>query len=245
LSAEEWAAAPSGPIPLPPGELHVWRAPLELPGARHDALCSTLSTEEIGRAARFRTPELSARFLAGRGVVRAILAHYLEADPAALRFTAGERGKPALTGEHAWLHFNASNSAGLALVAVARDRAVGVDVEERRPVPEALAIADRMLSRGECARLRALPPSALETAFLDCWTRKEAYIKAIGTGLWTGLDRFEVAIGPGAEPALLTVDGSPEGAARWALRALDPGPGYAAAVVAEAPVTLLRRYHHD
>jgi len=233
LSGEPpWDRPPATPVELPAGVLHVWRASLDLPAPLGDRLASWLSPAERQRAARFRTRDLADRFVAGRGIVRDVLARYLGEEPARLRFGAGERGKPALDAPHGWLRFNASNSGGLTLVAVAREMDVGVDLEELRPVPEATAIAERMLSRLEQETLRGLPEAQRELAFLHCWTRKEAFIKALGAGLWTGLDRFDVAFAPGQEPALLAVDGSAAEAARWTLRALEPGPGYVGAVVA-------------
>lgn len=226
--------------PLLPGAVHVWRARLDVSAALRDRLAATLTPEERERAARFRTPQLASRFLAGRGIVRDVLARYLRGDPAALRFTTGERGKPALADEPS-LRFNASNSGGVTLVAVTRGREVGVDVEELRPVPEALAIAQRMLGPGERAALQALPADQLEEAFLTCWTRKEAFIKGIGAGLWTGLDAFEVEVGPG-EPCLRSVGGSAREAARWTLLPLHPGPGLVGAVVAEGPIDPLRSF---
>lgn len=196
-------------------------------------LSASLSDAERERAARFRTAELANRFLAGRGIVRDVLSRYLGDAPAALRFGVGERGKPALEGTHGWLRFNASNSAGVTLVAVARETELGVDVEALRPVPEALSIAERMLSVREQSALRLVSNELRELAFLTCWTRKEAFIKALGTGLWTGLDRFDVGFAPGEEAALLSIDGSVEEAARWTLLALEPGDGFVGAVVAQ------------
>jgi 4'-phosphopantetheinyl transferase len=237
----DWAGPPRD-LRLTSGELHVWRAGLDLSAERRAALAATLSPEEISRAQRFRYPELSERFVAGRGIVRDILARYLGRSAESLEFQTGERGKPALVGDDAGLRFNASNSGAVTLVAVAREAEVGVDVEVLRPVPEALAIAGRMLSPRECERLRSVPSDQLEMAFLHCWTRKEAYIKAIGAGLWTGLDTFDVAFAPDETPALLSVDGSEEAAERWTLRSIAPGPPYVAAVVVEGRAGEIRTF---
>jgi 4'-phosphopantetheinyl transferase len=222
------------------GEVHVWRAALDVSPERLAGLAASLSQEELRRAERFRSAEVAARFIAGRGISREILGRYLRQPPNALGFVVGEQGKPALAGDGAWLHYNVSNSAGLMLLACASGRQVGVDLEEIRPVPEALAIADRMLSPAERERLGALPGEHLQEAFLHCWTRKEAYIKALGRGLWTGLDTFDVSFGPHEEPRILAIHGDASSAGRWALRALDPGAGWLGAVVVEEPLTSLR-----
>lgn len=241
-SEQRWTAPPARRLTLGDDAVHVWRAPLDHPEALAARLAEGLSAQERERAARFRRPELAARFMAGRGIVRDVLARYLNARPAELRFAVAERGKPGLSAPHRWLRFNASNSGGLTLVAVTAGREVGVDVEEIRSVPEALAIADRMLSERERAALRALPEEQRQDAFLHCWTRKEAYIKAVGGGLWTGLDGFDVAFSPGEEARLLAVRGSAEEAARWTLRSLDPGAGFVGALVAEGVIGELAAY---
>ena len=225
----DWITPPPAPHPPAPGEVHVWRIPLRPPAPVVQALRATLDAEERERADRFRMQHLTVRFVTGRGAQRDILGRYLGAAPAALRFTVGEYGKPALHPPR--LRFNLSNSGDLALLAVAGAGDVGVDVEETRAMPDAEGIARRMYSAAEQRALFALPPAEREAAFLRVWTRKEAFIKAQGSGVWAGLDRFDVSIGPAA--ALLAVDGSAAEAARWSMRALQPGPGYVAALVTE------------
>lgn len=227
----DWVTPPPAPRPPAPGEVHVWRIPLRPPAPAVAALRATLAPEERERADRFRMDHLTTRFVAGRGALRDILGRYLGTAPAALRFTAGPYGKPALDPPR--LPFNLSNSGDLALLAVAGAGDIGVDLEETRPVPEAVQIAERMFSAAEQRALIALPQEEREAAFLRIWTRKEAFIKAQGGGVWTGLDRFDVSIGAAA--TLLAVDGSPAEAARWTMRALHPGPGYLAALVTEGP----------
>jgi 4'-phosphopantetheinyl transferase len=215
---------PWGPPPaeltLTAGEVHLWRASLHLLPSVLARLAGTLSEEELSRARRFRFAVHRDRFIAGRGAQREILARYLGTAPEALRFREAEHGKPMLDGipAEAGIRFNASNSELLALYAVTRHREVGVDLEHLRPVPDWEAIAERFFSPLENRAVRALPPELREEAFFRCWTRKEAYIKALGTGLFTPLDGFA------------------EEAARWTLREVCPGPGYVGAVVMEGAV---------
>ena len=125
-----------------------------------------------------------------------------------------------------------SHSAELALVAIGRDVEMGVDVESVRAMHDADDIASRFFSAREAAQLRSLPDAVRNEAFFACWTRKEAYLKALGSGLAKPLDEFEVAFAPG-EAAALVVYGDERETARWTLRALSPAPGYTGALVTE------------
>lgn len=195
------------------------------------ALERSLSADERDRAERFHLPRHRRAFVAARGLLRAILGRYLRTAPSGLQFSSGPHGKPALVAApgSGWLRFNLSHAGDLALYAVARDREVGVDLEDlRRNVP-ALRIAEQFFSAREAAALQALPPEGVAAAFLSCWTRKEAYLKALGAGLTLPLDQVEVSVDP-ADPAPLLL--APPGPDRvtWSLRTVYPGPGYVAAL---------------
>jgi 4'-phosphopantetheinyl transferase len=224
LSAR-WAE-PQGAPALAENEVHVWRVGLD--GA---APAGVLSDDERQRAARFRFERDRRRFAAARASLREILGGYLGEPPERLRFGQGAHGKPVL----AWpaasgVCFNVSHSDALALCAVSRGREVGVDVEALRPLPDADALAERFFSAAELAELRRLPDARRLQAFFCCWTRKEAYLKAIGCGLLQPLDAFDVSVAPEDLDCRLSVPAQPAEAARWLLLSLDAGPGYAAAV---------------
>ena len=240
--ASIWGAAPMPPVPLIAGAVHVWRASTDVDAARLVDYESMLDEDERVRSARFRRTELAGAFIAGRGIAREILGRYLGVGPAALRFQRPGLGKPALAPPHEMLHFNTSNSGGTILVAVTAGRRVGVDLEAVRPVPRALAVAERLFSQYEQDTLRGLSAQAREIAFLECWTRKEAFIKALGGGVWTGFDAFEVTCGPGEPAALRAIGGSAAEAARWTLRSLYPGAGYLGAVVVEGPLVEMETF---
>jgi 4'-phosphopantetheinyl transferase len=146
-----------------------------------------------------------------------------------------EYGKPALVypphGAH--VHFNLSHSGELALYAFAYDKRVGIDVEYKRSDVEYEAIARVSFSPNEQAVLRSLPNEVKQEAFYNCWTRKEAYIKALGKGLSHPLDQFDVSLTPGESPALLADRQDPQAPARWSLCALAPEAHYAGALVVE------------
>lgn len=216
--------------------VHVWRVPLDAPAADLGRAETLLSSDERERADRFASFTLRRRFVVGRGALRSILARYIGQPPAQMCFRYGPRGKPSLDRppRPGSLRFNLSNSHELALVAVARGRELGVDLEwTGRALPDAEGIAERFFSSAERAALHALPPSLRLAAFYACWTRKEAFIKARGDGLALPLDAFDVSLAPDTPAALLAGRGPAADVARWELRALHPGPGYAAALVVE------------
>lgn len=229
-----WGAAPPA-LRLADAEVHVWAAPLDPPAEDVRSYASLLAPDEQARAERFRFERDRRRFSVARGVLRLLLGRYLETEPRRVAFRYESHGKPVLGGELAGrgLRFNVSHSGEMALYALARGRELGVDVEEVRPMEDGLQIAERFFSQAEVAAFRALPAEVRDEAFFNCWTRKEAYIKAVGEGLSFPLHAFDVSLAPG-EPARLLASRDPRQAERWSLRALpDPAPGYRAAVVAE------------
>jgi 4'-phosphopantetheinyl transferase len=211
----------------------VWSVQLECSPAYIAVLMHTLSDDECERADRFYFERDQRRFICARGTLRRLLAEYLDADAHELTFSYGPNGKPALSGrfERA-LTFNVSHSSELALVAIGRDVEMGVDVEAVRSMDDADDIASRFFSPRETAQLRALPVPVRTKAFFACWTRKEAYLKALGSGLAKPLDEFDVAFAPG-EAAALYVHGDDCESARWSVRELAPSPGYTGALVTE------------
>jgi 4'-phosphopantetheinyl transferase len=240
--ASEWSAAPQS-LTLARDEVHVWRVGLNHPGTRVGELRALLSREEGERAARFHFEKDRAHFIVARGVLRTLLGLYLGSPPAELGFVYSPFGKPALahgSGAHP-VRFNVSHSCALALYAFARGREVGVDVEHARADFAGEDIAARFFSAREVAALRAVEPDRRTEAFFNCWTRKEAYIKAIGEGLSHPLDSFAVSLSPG-EPAALLHSADASEPPRWSFRELKPAPGYAAALVVEGHDWRLRRY---
>jgi 4'-phosphopantetheinyl transferase len=238
----EWRAQTESHPLLAPEEVHVWRACLKQGSAEVQAMFDILTPDERQRADKFYFARDRERFIVGRGVLRKILSRYLNLLPAQICFTYNEFGKPAVSAEtnDSQLRFNASHSHELALYAVARGREIGVDLEFAREDFASLEIAERFFSSQEIATLRALPASDLTAAFFNCWTRKEAFIKALGEGLSHPLDRFTVSLKPGEPASLLSVDELPQEAARWALVELFPGVGYAAALALEGEMPSLR-----
>jgi 4'-phosphopantetheinyl transferase len=227
--------------------VHVWRASLRRPASDIHELRSLLSEDERDRAAKFHFARDRDDFTVARAALRVILGGYLGLPPGRLRFSYTSYGKPSLD-ESAGVgapRFNLSHAGGVALYAVAHGREVGVDVEQVRDDMACRDVAERFFSRREVAALCALPQGAQTRAFFDCWTRKEAYVKARGEGLSMPLDSFDVSLSPGEPAALLDTRGDAREASRWSLRELSPGPGYVAAVAVEGDGWRLRCWRWD
>ncbi len=225
-------------------EAHVWRAWLDQPAWRVQALARFLSADERQRAEQYRFERDRVRFIVGRGLLRTILGKYLRIEPGDIRFAYGAFGKPTLEKPvgRKRLQFNVAHSGELALYAFTRDRAIGVDVERCRPLPDAGQLVERFFSSQEAVTWRRLLPYEQPAAFFNCWTRKEAFIKAVGDGLSHPLDQFAVSLTPGEPARLLQASGDPEAASTWELHALTPADGYVAALAVKRPPCRLTYY---
>lgn len=221
---------PPDMLALEPGCAHVFRLALDLPESLIPRMEELLSEEERVRAHRFRFDRDRVRFIAAHAQMRLILAAYLQTQPQTPEFGANAYGKPCLQGEST-LRFNLSHSGSLGLLAVIPHQEVGVDIEVLRPEVDRKNIAKRFFAPGEATMLFSLPADQQTNAFYACWTRKEAYIKARGRGLSIPLDAFEVSLVPGEPARLLRLDPGAQGT--FSMMALEPGPGYAAALVTE------------
>ena len=224
--------SPPKTLPLPKDAVHVWRASLQVSASELHTLENTLTADERARAERFYFQKHRAYFIAGRGLLRNIASRYLDREPDQLRFCYNSYGKPSLIEEAGAeeLCFNLSHSHGIALYAFTRGREIGVDIEYFRPDVETEKLAERFFSPREAAVLRALPEHLRQEGFFNCWTRKEAYIKAEGKGMSIPLSTFDVSLTPGEPAALLRSQHHPQETARWSLHALNPAPNYAAAL---------------
>jgi len=229
-----WCPSPAM-LTLSSAEVHVWQACLNPAASYVEDLQRALSADELQRAARFHFPRDRRRYTVARGVLRDILGRYLGRPPSELLFRYSAYGKPALADDFdvAGVRFNVSHSHEMGLFAVTCGREVGVDIEYLGREIRGEEIAEHFFSAQERANLRALPAEMKHRAFFNCWTRKEAYIKAHGEGLSLPLDQFDVSLAPGEPAALLATRSDPREALRWSLQALTPGPGYVAALAVE------------
>lgn len=226
-----WGWPPSN-LTLPDNEVHVWRVTLEQPVGFLQELRQTLSGDELARAKCFHFAKDRHHFIVARASLRLILGHYLAVEPGQIRFIYSSHSKPSLAIPFD-LKFNVSHAGDVALHAVTWGREIGVDIEKLRAMPDAAQIAERFFSAQENQVFATIPSQQREEAFFNCWTRKEAYIKAMGEGLSQPLDTFDVSLKPDEPAALLRVKDAPPEVKRWSLHSLNPGPGYVAAVVVE------------
>ena len=224
----------------------VWRVSLKQDAAALIEFQRILDDDERRRAERFRFEKDRAHYLAARGALRLLLSRYLDVPPEAVVLEYNAYGKPSLSAAFAArdLRFNLSHSGELALYAFTHGRDVGVDIEwtgRRLDQPE--QIAERYFSPAERAALRRLPDELKRQGFFNAWTRKEAYIKARGMGLYLALDQFDVSLDPAQPARLLATRDDPAQASRWQMRDLAPGAGYVAALVVETPLGRAFSHH--
>lgn len=223
---------PSFPLSLNPGHVHVWSASLDPSDSDLRRFERVLSLDEREKAERYAFKNDRRRFVAGRGILRSILALYLGTEPADLVFEYGSHGKPRLTGgrHRERLDFNLSRSKDRALYIFSLACDVGVDIEYMRELGDREFFAEGVFSEREIAEYRFVPEEMKRKAFFNGWTRKEAFAKALGKGLFFPFDSFDVTVAPGAPARLLgardhTIQRSP-----WSIRDIQLGPDYAGAM---------------
>lgn len=235
-STQSWSSPPSGRLRLDAGQVHLWRASLQPQPPVLERLTSFLSPPEHLRAARFRFPKDQLRFTAARGILREILSRYTGCPPSELQFGYGPAGKPFLLnkdGAPSELEFNLAHSHDLALYAVALGSALGVDVERIRDGIEMEKLAARFFTPAEAELLRSLPEPQRRLAFFRAWTRKEAFLKALGQGLRAGLASCEVSLEAASDDAVLSYRGDAQAPHRWRLQDVSIHSEYCAALAVE------------
>ena len=245
-SRYQWPPPPDTLV-LNESEVHVWRASLRREASKALALLQILSEDERRKAAQFSLQEIREQFIVGRAILRGILGRYLHVNPERLQFSYGPHGKPAVAPECGGeeIGFNMSDSHGLAIYAVARGRQVGVDLERMRSDVPCERMAKRYFAEAELKAFLALPADQRQEGFFNCWTRKEAYLKAIGRGLSFPLKNVAVSLAPRETAAVLAIQGDPGQAGRWSLVALHPDPAYSAALAVQGDECRLRFWQWD
>jgi len=224
-------------------EIHVWCASIAAHAAEEERFWGFLDRGERTRAERFRFDGDRTNFVIAHGFLRATLGRYVRRPPETLAFVTGAWGKPALTQSAGdGVTFNLSHSGDYVLVALAMGRAVGVDVERWNPTLAYERLAAICFSAAERVELGTVPPQARERAFHDGWTRKEAYIKALGVGVGNGLDYFDVSLDPTTPARIIDDRRVPNDPRDWRLADVPMGSGYSAAVCAEGSDWSVRRF---
>jgi len=227
-----WASPPAD-FELSAGQIHVWAFSLDRSSASHAHFAASLSVDERERAGRFRFDVHRDRFIVGRGVLRGVLGRYLGITADQIQFVYGSNGKPALSKGADEIRFNLAHSRDLALLAVARNFDLGVDVELIRPIPDAAELVERFFSPSENALFQNLPEQERPVAFFNLWTRKEALLKGTGEGIACSLRSVQVSFLPGEPARLIKVEDRPGENQRWRLHDLKPAGGFSAALAFE------------
>jgi 4'-phosphopantetheinyl transferase len=217
---------------LTPGAVHLW--PLRIGAEAWPGIdwVSFLSKDEQDRAKRFKYARDAYRYTASRALLRFVLASYLRLAARDLEFEYSTNGKPFLP-DGGQLRFNLSHSHDAALIGVTLGREIGIDVERIRDDLEVEQIARQFFSKAEQLAITTLPVIQRQRAFFDCWTRKEAFVKARGDGLSLPLDHFDVSVRPHEPARLLATRPDANEAAAWEVAAVAVEHGYAAAVVTQ------------
>lgn len=221
------------------GDVHIWRYRLELLAERVVEAESLLSADELARADRFHFPIHRHRYVAGRSKLRKLLGSYLQVAPASVRFAYSEFGKPVINQAQnsGAINFNVSHSEDICVVAVSHVQPLGIDVERIRSDFGGEEVARANFASAEVRELLSLPPDIRPQGFFNCWTRKEAYVKALGAGLQIPLDSFEVSLRPEDPPRFLRV-----AEAEWHLLSFCGADGFQAAAAYRGPEARVHFY---
>jgi 4'-phosphopantetheinyl transferase len=206
-------------------EVHVWATRAD--EFKVAAVWGNLSRAEQDRASQFRSDAARTEFIVARGALRSIASKYLGVSPQAVRLTNGQHGKPELVPNHGGkVRFNISHSQGLILQAFSH-REVGVDVEFIWPDVSLTDVSATMFSAAEILFLSQSSPSEQRRDFFRCWTRKEAFVKALGEGLSDRIRRVEIVSFHG--DLVPFISGTPAGS-QWSITDLEVGSAFVAAV---------------
>ena len=223
--------------------IHVWQASLSQSDSLYKALTETLAAGELARADRFKFEKDRRRYSIGRGILRNILGRYREVEPASLEFAYSDHGKPFLADAASdSLYFNLSHSADQMLLAVGHHAELGIDVEFMRRNIELLDIAKRFFSANELGYIMQQPSTQLRELFFSCWTRKEAFIKAVGSGLSFPLESFAVDLSLDENISLLKTEWDEDERFEWTLLDIPVDVNYKAAVAIKSKDVTVKRF---
>lgn len=212
--------------------VHIWAIPTKVPSAVVAECEKYLTPEEVTRAAHFGLDGPRHTFIVARGFLRSLLGKYLAADPRGISIAYTSKGKPVLPLETR-INFNVTHSCAMAAIAFALDCRIGIDLEEIRPLPGLEDIAKRFFCSAEAAEILSCLARERECSFFRCWTRKEAYIKAVGEGLHIPLNSFRVTVKPNDSASFIHLGGDAKAAEAWTLHDINLASDCAAAVAYE------------
>ncbi|MCY3752212.1 MAG: 4'-phosphopantetheinyl transferase superfamily protein [Gammaproteobacteria bacterium] len=236
-----WQTPPDD-LGISPRHVDIWLTSTKLEEAQVRAYAKYLSQAELARAQKFRSKTGYREYIVTRGLLRQVMSETAGLDLAGVDFMYGEHGKPWLDARVSGrtVAFNVSHSHGLALVALTVGGRLGVDLEKVRPEVEWEDLAGRYFAEAEIRALENRPQGDGLKAFYACWTRKEAFVKALGAGVSYGLEQFDVSVDPDEDYAALTIRGKDEDAAGWLVKNLPVPDSHAAALAVDRPACKFR-----
>lgn len=239
----QWPPAPET-IRLHSGQVHLWAASLNEFADQAPSLGLLLSSDEQTRAEGFKFFEDRNRYVIRRGLLRQILGRYLGRAPSAIEFKQGAHGKPEIKRDYrsAPVFFNTSHSSGIAVFAFTPTCPIGIDVERLLEIPEIEAIASHFFTPRENQILMNLPVRFRLQAFYNCWTRKEAVLKATGEGIAENLPNVEITLAPQDEPGLVSLCGDAQAHRRWQLQTFSPDSDYVGCLAYRHPALKLTQW---
>ncbi len=213
-------------------EIHIYRSSLETTSDKIKDYESFLSADELYKANRYKFEKDRFHYITGRALLRNILSRYLNQFPGEIVFSYSDKGKPFIKDTE--VKFNLAHSGGRAVYAVANNMDIGIDIEFMRELPDALQIAKRFFSEKEVVEFSEIREVDIRTAFFNCWTRKEAFIKAVGEGLSYPLKDFSVTLKPGDKPEILWIKDKAEEVKYWSLINIDTDENYISSLAVKA-----------
>ena len=231
-----WQNSPDQPL-LANNRVHVWRANLDLPTTEIERLAAFLSTDEIARANKFHFLEHKRRFIVARGILRQLLGNYLQISPNKIEFEYSDRGKPRLAASmgNSSIQFNVSHSLEYALYGFTNNHLIGIDLEFLREMKDATELAKRFFTNQEFQLIANLTYEEQQKAFFQLWTAKEAYLKAIGTGLSDSLTEIELTFN-GRNPRLQAIKGDISNAGKWSMYHFAPAADYVSTIIVNTQI---------
>jgi 4'-phosphopantetheinyl transferase len=222
-------------LTIPTNQIDLWSADLDDSGYSEERAFALLSSDERERVRLYRFPLHRTRYTRRRAILRILLGRYLSAAPESIAFSYGPDGKPEIAGGE--IYFNLSHSDNRVSFAFSSEFPLGLDIERIRPIPDLLRVANSICTPTELATLKSLPAEQQNKTFLQCWSRKEAFIKALGRGLSYPLD--EICASSDGPVQLLNAQPEQTELTDWHFLSWEPGAEYLGAIVSRQPKALI------
>ena len=239
-----WTTFSNQQLFLQPNQVHIWSVCKSTHEDRLPIYWELLNVEEQERALKFRFLKDRYCFIIARGVLRKLLSIYLGMAPAEIKFQFGDNGKPYVN-HPSDINFNISHSGDTILLGFVQKYSIGVDVEYTKREIDVKRIAQLFFAEEEVASLFALDQAYHKQAFYNCWTRKEAFIKAVGSGLSFPLDQFVVSLDSTEEATLIDTKWDKKEKEKWVLNAIEPGKNYIGAVSVKGTVSAIQSWRYQ